>query len=490
MQNEITELRNQVRTLKRIVYGFGCVLFAGVVVSATSLQTVPDVIQVKRFEVVNSNSNAVVKIEFSDAGQSPDDDGTQADASPPQHAPLPPVVDAQSLTGKLMFGYQGWFGAQGDGSAFNRWRHWSPQIEPTPDHITVDMWPDLREFDDDELFQTGFRYDSGEPAHLFSSSVQKTVHRHFDWMREHGLDGVFLQQFVCELRAGSVMRSVRDQVMTHVASGARRSGRIFALMYDISGSDAELLVEQIKAHWRAAVDQGVVGQGRYLNHNGRPLVALWGFGFLRRPGSAAQASALVNWFHHEAPVNYQATVMGGVPTHWRTLDGDAKADPAWRGYYSSLDIISPWTVGRFADDGGLNHHVRHFIEPDLIAAHRIGADYLPVVWPGFSWSNLRPEAQINQIPRRGGRFWWSQFHRYTEAGAGMIYAAMFDEVDEGTAMFKIAENSRQTPAAGRFVTLDADGEALPSDWYLRLAGVATRVLRGDRAASASRPINP
>ena len=26
MQNEITELRNQVRTLKRIVYGFGCQL--------------------------------------------------------------------------------------------------------------------------------------------------------------------------------------------------------------------------------------------------------------------------------------------------------------------------------------------------------------------------------------------------------------------------------------------------------------------------------
>ena len=32
MQNEITELRNQVRTLKRMVYGFGCLLVAGIVV--------------------------------------------------------------------------------------------------------------------------------------------------------------------------------------------------------------------------------------------------------------------------------------------------------------------------------------------------------------------------------------------------------------------------------------------------------------------------
>ena len=62
MQNEITELRNQVRTLKRIVYGFGCLLVAGVVVSATSLQTVPDVIQAKKFEVVNGDGKTVASI--------------------------------------------------------------------------------------------------------------------------------------------------------------------------------------------------------------------------------------------------------------------------------------------------------------------------------------------------------------------------------------------------------------------------------------------
>ena len=61
MQNEerINGLENQVRTLKRIVYGFGCLLVAGVVVSATSLQTVPDVIQAKKFEVVNDEGKVV-----------------------------------------------------------------------------------------------------------------------------------------------------------------------------------------------------------------------------------------------------------------------------------------------------------------------------------------------------------------------------------------------------------------------------------------------
>jgi hypothetical protein len=60
MQNEMTELRNQIRTLKRIVYGFGCLLVAGVVVGATSLQTVPDVIQAKKFEVLSDDGKAVV----------------------------------------------------------------------------------------------------------------------------------------------------------------------------------------------------------------------------------------------------------------------------------------------------------------------------------------------------------------------------------------------------------------------------------------------
>ena len=70
MQNEerINVLETQVRTLKRIVYGFGCLLVAGVIVSATSLQTVPDVIQAKKFEVVNDDGKPVVNLYAYDDG--------------------------------------------------------------------------------------------------------------------------------------------------------------------------------------------------------------------------------------------------------------------------------------------------------------------------------------------------------------------------------------------------------------------------------------
>ena len=71
----------------------------------------------------------------------------------------------------------------------------------------------------------------------------------------------------------------------------------------------------------------------------------------------------------------------------------------------------------------------------------------------------------------------------------MIYGAMFDEVDEGTAMFKVLANRRELPAGQNFVTLDAEGCVLPSDWYLQLAGRATVALRSLGRVSARLPID-
>jgi hypothetical protein len=72
----------------------------------------------------------------------------------------------------------------------------------------------------------------------------------------------------------------------------------------------------------------------------------------------------------------------------------------------------------------------------------------------------------------------------------MIYCAMFDEVDEGTAMFKLAPTQAQLPVEGTFVPLDADGVTLPSDWYLRLANEAGKMLRGEILLTNQIPIAP
>ena len=107
-----------------------------------------------------------------------------------------------------------------------------------------------------------------------------------------------------------------------------------------------------------------------------------------------------------------------------------------------------------------------------------------MVYPGFSWDNLkRLPPGTSTIPRNGGQFFWEQFHELAKLDVGGAYIAMFDEVDEGTAIFKVSNNP---PSPSRFVTYDG----LPSDWYLRLAGEGTKLIRGERPNQKSLPIEP
>ena len=165
--------------------------------------------------------------------------------------------------------------------------------------------------------------------------------------------------------------------------------------------------------------------------------------------------------------------MGGIPSRWRTLTGDSLTDPAWAGVYRSFDVISPWSVNRYRDQTGHDRYVSQFLEPDLAEAKKAGVDYLPVLFPGYSAYNLSWGGEpFNNVRRQGGQFFWHQVNNTLQAGATMLYGAMFDEVDEGTAFYKLIPDKAGIPREGRFVTLDEDGYVLPSDWYLRLAGMA------------------
>ena len=63
----------------------------------------------------------------------------------------------------------------------------------------------------------------------------------------------------------------------------------------------------------------------------------------------------------------------------------------------------------------------------------------------------------------------------------MVYVAMFDEYDEGTAIMKAAAARKDAPINGDFVTFDVDKnyQEIPNDWYLRLVGEATKLFRKD-----------
>ena len=393
-------------------------------------------------------------------------------------------VDPSTLDRKMLMGYQGWFACPGDGSPVNAWIHWFRSQTPAATNATVDFWPDTSEFDPDELFDTVMTMSNGTPARLYGAAKRKTVLRHFKWMRDYKVDGVFLQRFTSELGSSSFL-GWRNQVASNVWAGAEAYGRVFAIMYDISGQPTNTLVSRLTNDWNFLVNtMKVTSSPRYQRHRGKPVVAIWGFGFTDRPGTPQEALLVINQFKASG-----FCVMGGVPTYWRTLNNDSQSDPAWANVYRAFDILSPWAVGRYGNDSQADSFKNNLIVPDLALARNLNIDYMPVIWPGFSWHNLL-NGPVNQIPRNAGNFYWRQAYNAVSAGCTMIYGAMFDEVDEGTAMYKLAPTPAQLPVQGTFVPLNIDGVNLPSDWYLRLAGAATRMLRGDTPVTSVRPSNP
>src|SRR5262245_19531900 len=144
------------------------------------------------------------------------------------------AADSSTLTGKVMCGYQGWFTTENDGGRM-RWHHWTTNGRtPTPENIRVDMWPDVSELGPDERFATELKHADGRTAELFSSMKKETVQRHFKWMREYGIDGVFVQRFAPGLKDPRVLE-LRNTVFSHCRDAAKQEGRVYSLMYDLSG---------------------------------------------------------------------------------------------------------------------------------------------------------------------------------------------------------------------------------------------------------------
>ncbi len=117
-----------------------------------------------------------------------------------------------------------------------------------------------------------------------------------------------------------------------------------------------------------------------------------------------------------------------------------------------------------------------------------------MLFPGYSAHNLGG-GTLNGIPRNGGRFFWRQTYNALSAGATMLYGAMFDEIDEGTALYKLAPTTNEIPVASatnqyQFFALNVDGYTLPSDWYLRVTTQGTLALHHNNPLSSILPITP
>ena len=393
------------------------------------------------------------------------------------------VVDATSLRGKVLCGYQGWFRCPGDASELG-WIHWSKDRRRiAPETLSFEMWPDLEGFGPTERFPApGFNRPDGQPAELFSSDHPATVRRHFEWMRDYGIDGAWPQHFVVDLPGGTSpdRTASRLRVLDHVRAAAGATGRAWAITFDVSGMPPGRTFEVLAREWRRLVDTGVTADPRYLHQGGKPVVQVWGYyrGKGHDPMPAGLADSLLALFHDPGP--YAAYLVGGGDWAWRR-----HPDPAFRASVAALDGYAPWNVANYSTEpSGKRHASLGTWADDKRECERLGRLWLPVVYPGFAWTHLKGKGAAGAtIPRDGGRFLWEQFVELARLGADSAFVAMFDEVDEGTAVFKVTDDP---PLQAGFVGLDA----MPSDWYLRLVGEGARMLRKERPISAEIPIRP
>jgi hypothetical protein len=380
-----------------------------------------------------------------------------------------------------MCGYQGWYRTPSDGSGNNWGDHYALFGKFDSENVHLDFWPDVSEYA--KTYPTALTNRDGSVARVFSSLDQSTTNLHFQWMQDYGIDGVFVQRFFDGLRTKQSRQRSR-LVLQHALEASKKYGRAIAVMYDLSGLNAEGEdCSAIIQDWKELVDElRITSQGTnqtYLYHKGKPLVAIWGLGFPDRPYDIRNIGIekLIDFLKND-PEYGGCAIMLGVPTYFRELNVDCLPNSYLHQVMESADIIMPWMVQRFTPLLQ-NEPARYAaqVKSDITWCTERHLDYVPCVYPGFSWYNLSKIEfngipPLNQIPRQKGSFYWSQISGAIQSDAKMLYVAMFDEMDEGTAIFKCSNNP---PVGPRL----CDYEGMPTDYYLWLTGQAGKMLRGE-----------
>jgi autotransporter-associated beta strand protein len=372
--------------------------------------------------------------------------------------PAKDYVDATTLTGKVMTGYQGWFGTPNDIADTGGWKHWSRSSAMIPENFTIDAWPDLTEYDPSTLIRAANVVTrDGAPAYLFSSRSYPAVKQHFRWMRKHNIDGAWLQRFHPKAGAES------EWVLRNVSQAAAEEGLIWGVEYDVSGMADSTVAAKLQADWEWLTTQfDLLNDPRYVRENGKPVVFIWGLAVPDRDFTTASANAAVDYFQAQG-----AYVIGGLPTNWNSLNA------GWQAHMAKYDGVLVWQNTTTSDAAFFRNR---------------GQDFFPHVWPGFSWANLKQQPAnppVQYTDRQGGQFYWNKGRDWINAGgADRLFIGMFDEYDEATHIMPMTDDPPDPSAAyGRFI----DNQGKPSDWWMMLTDELKRMMFGQRTNTGTLP---
>jgi hypothetical protein len=393
------------------------------------------------------------------------------------------VVDATTMNYKVMAGYQGWFRTPGDRPENKGWAHVFNAAIPSPAKLAFDTWPDMSELTSSEKYPVpGFTYPDGSQAYLYSAQNPKTVLRHFQWMKQYGIDGVWLSEFCGHFPGGRQEADTTAMltIMRNVRSAATATGRTWAFMWDMSGLPGPSAHDIILNQWKKMVDGGITSDPRYMHQNGKPVLLIWGF-FPDRPGSQPQyCKSLVDFLN--APGKYQAALVGGVDPVWRE-----KGTPEFQAMLMTMTALQPWSVGRVLKDESTGYKIQNTTlwAGDIEKCKANNVIFMPVLNSGTHIAGPPPTPPaVPVVPRRTGNYLWEQFVQASKAGSiNSVFIAMFDEINEGTQIMKIENNP---PVEAPFLTYDG----ATKDYYLRLVSIGAKMLKSHTPITSTIPISP
>ncbi|KAI1435550.1 hypothetical protein GGR50DRAFT_317406 [Xylaria sp. CBS 124048] len=319
------------------------------------------------------------------------------------------------------------------------------------------MLPNVTGYPADCLFDSVFTLADGSPIPLFSNDCDGVVDLHFKMMADHGIDGAFLQRFfgyIGETDGGWI------NILNAAMTAAEKYGRGFVIEYDLNGAAGAPNITETYLEDLASLSN-LTSSPAYMHHDGKPVVEIWGFGIVAGV-TVEQGIEVVTTLK-----NAGWYVILGVQQAWHAEM--VQDDPGSFGpVYALADMLQPWTVGSYDFDGYPGFLSGRQAVEDTDALQQLGIDSSIVVWPGGSNANSNPDGTFDQPSRMNGSFYQEQLTGAVSLKPVFIFGAMFDEMNEGTAIFPLLRTS-ELPTNQRFLGLEDDTEP---DVYLTMAGTA------------------
>ncbi len=418
-------------------------------------------------------------------------------------------AQAGDVVGKVTVGYQGWFVSPNDGSP----KEAAIGNSYESHSIYIDFYPDLREFPTypaaaSEKFPGKFyNLPNGNPGSMFSSARAWTVNQHAAWMHQYGIDTVAMQRFWQSVD-GDPASTRNDTVVENLVNNACAANHLkFYIEYDLSGTNTAAAtstqsepnrnahwVNEIEDDWQHLANSNdntpLYQSAMYAREDGKPVVELWGIGNGQEniDPSTTNSVAIINYFKSRGCYVIVGTNVGWlVPENPTEQAHNGSPLPGFLPVLGLCDAINPWATSAFTMTAEADAYAENNMMQELnwCRSHQPPIDYIPDVWPGLSShnegigsGNLHPP-DIDTIPRLHGALMWEQFYNVRRLGIPSCFIGMFDEVNEGTAILKTAEDASMIPTGPYpFVPLSQDGVTISADFYLRLASDGGAMMKG------------